>query len=176
MPSSPRYYNLSAEEYRDRIVFGGEGDSETLRFNPTIIYPVKTDEPIVQHELFNPLLPVVAYKDSDINSLMNIIAGREHGLAMYVFTRNMRWAKQVMSTQQFGGGCVNEVCLHLMVKGVPFNGVGHSGMGAYHGEWGFREFTHPQSVLIGSTKLNLPMREHPYSQRWKDKLIHLFER
>ena len=168
-----------AEEYRDRIVFGGAGDSETLRFNPTIIYPVKTDEPIVQHELFNPLLPVVAYKDSDINSLMNIIAGREHGLAMYVFTRNMRWAKQVMSTQQFGGGCVNEVCLHLMVKGVPFNGTGHSGMGAYHGEWGFREFTHPKTVLFGSRHFNLPLREHPYTGKgtgYKMKLLKIFER
>lgn len=55
-----------------------------------------------------------------------------------------------------------EVCVHMMVKGVPFNGIGHSGMGAYHGEWGFREFTHPTTVLIGKTRFNLPLREHPY--------------
>ena len=64
----------------------------------------------------------------------------------------------------------------MMVKGVPFNVVGHSGMGAYHGKWGFQEFTHPSSVLIGSTKLNLSLREHPYSSKWKKKLIRLFER
>lgn len=68
-----------------------------------------------------------------------------------------------MRTQQYGGGCINEVCVHMMVKGVPFNGTGHSGMGAYHGEWGFREFTHPQTVLTGKTHANLPLREHPYS-------------
>ena len=78
-----------------------------------------------------------------------------------------------MQTQQYGGGCVNEVCLHLMVKGVPFNGTGHSGMGAYHGVWGFREFTHPSTVLIGKTKMNLSLREHPYTEK-KKKLFGNF--
>jgi len=151
-----------AEQYRDRIVFGGKGDERTLRYSPTIIYPVGADEPIVKHELFNPLLPIVVYRDSEIEDLMDTIAGREHGLALYLFTKDIKWAEKTMSTQQFGGGCVNEVCLHMMVKGVPFNGTGHSGMGAYHGEWGFRDFTHPQTVLYGSTKFNLPLREHPF--------------
>lgn len=64
----------------------------------------------------------------------------------------------------------------MTVKGVPFNGVGNSGMGAYHGEWGFKEFTHPQSVLIGSDRFNLSMREHPYRKKWKKRLIEIFER
>ncbi len=166
-----------AEEYKDRIVFGGKGDAEKLRFEPTIIYPVKIDEPVVQHELFNPLLPVVPYEDSRIDELMDTINRREHGLALYVFTKNKKWAKKVMSTQQYGGGCVNEVCLHLMVKGAPFNGTGHSGMGSYHGIWGFREFTHQSTVLFGSNHFNLPMREHPYSGKTgekKRKLLNLF--
>ena len=98
---------------------------------------------------------------------------------MYVFTADKKWAKRVMSSLQFGGGCINEVCIHMMVKGVPFNGTGHSGMGAYHGEWGFREFTHPQTVLTGKTHLNLPLREHPYSGKageQKRKLLKWFER
>ena len=168
-----------AEEYKDRIVFGGKGNPEALRFEPTVIYPVRADEPIVQHELFNPLLPVVTYPDAQADRMMEIISGREHGLALYLFTRDRKWAKKVMSTQQYGGGCINEVCLHLMVKGVPFNGTGHSGMGAYHGVWGFREFTHPSTVLTGSSRFNLPLREHPYTGRkhlWKMKLIRLFER
>jgi aldehyde dehydrogenase (NAD+) len=151
-----------AEKYRDRIIFGGNGDPDTWQYAPTIIYPVDINEEIVQHELFNPLLPIVTYKDDEIDDLMKTIGEREHGLSLYLFTKDMKWAKKVMSTQQYGGGCVNEVCMHLMVKGVPFNGTGHSGMGAYHGVWGFREFTHPSTVLIGSTKLNLPLREHPY--------------
>ena len=168
-----------ADEYRDRIVFGGVGDPVTCKYAPTLIYPVGIDEPIVQHELFCPLLPIVPFKDAEVDALMDVIADREHPLAMYVFTRNMCWANRVMQTQQFGGGCINEVCVHMMVKGVPFNGTGHSGMGAYHGEWGFREFTHPQTVLKGRTRFNLSLREHPYtgeSGKKKMKLLRLFER
>ena len=168
-----------ADAYRDRIVFGGTGDKETRKYAPTMIYPVDINEPIVQHELFCPLLPIVPFKDAEADALMDIIAEREHPLAMYVFTSNIRWANRVMQTRQFGGGCINEVCIHMMVKGVPFNGTGHSGMGAYHGEWGFREFTHPQTVLRGHTLFNLPLREHPYSGeagQKKIKLLRLFER
>ena len=166
----------TAEQYRERIVFGGKGDPETLKYSPTIIYPVTVSEEIVQRELFNPLLPVIPYPDAEIDAILDTISSREHGLALYLFTKDNAWAKKVMQRMQYGGGCINEVCLHMMVKGVPFNGVGHSGMGAYHGKWGFQEFTHPSTVLIGSTKLNLPLREHPYSSKWKKKLIRLFER
>ncbi len=168
-----------ADEYRERIVFGGKGDPLTRKYAPTMIYPVGIHEQIVQHELFCPLLPIVPFKDAEVDELMDVIADREHPLAMYLFTKNMRWANRVMQTQQYGGGCINEVCIHMMVKGVPFNGTGHSGMGAYHGEWGFREFTHPQTVLKGSTHFNLPLREHPYSGeagRKKMFLLRLFER
>ena len=165
-----KFIKDEAEQYRDRILFGGEGDDDTCKYSPTLIYPVNIDEPIVNHEIFGPLLPIVPYKDEESDQLMDIIARREHGLALYVFTKNKKWAKQVMSTQQYGGGCINEVCLHLMVKGVPFNGTGHSGMGAYHGIWGFREFTHPSTVLFGSTKFNLSLREHPYNEKKKKML------
>ena len=167
------------DAYRDRVVFGGTGDRETCRFAPTLLYPIRMDEDIVQHELFCPLLPIVPFRDAEIDSVMKTIAEREHPLSLYVFTKDMKWAEQVMSTQQYGGGCINEVCIHMMVKGVPFNGTGHSGMGAYHGEWGFREFTHPTTVLRGSTRLNLPLREHPYSGtagKIKMKLLEWFER
>ena len=168
-----------AEAYRTRIVFGGVGDKKARKYAPTIIYPVGIDEDIVQHELFCPLLPIVPYKDAEVDGLMDVIAEREHPLAMYVFTKDMKWANRVMQTQQFGGGCINEVCVHMMVKGVPFNGTGHSGMGAYHGEWGFREFMHPQTVLKGSRWFNLSLREHPYggeAGKRKMKLLRLFER
>ena len=162
-----------AEEYKDRIVFGGEGDINTCKYSTTLIYPVDIDEPIVQHEIFGPLLPIVKYDDDKVDELLDVIQRREHGLAFYVFTKNKKWAKKVMSTQQYGGGCINEVCLHLMVKGVPFNGTGHSGMGAYHGEWGFREFTHPSTVLFGKTHFNLSLREHPYTVK-KKKMFSKF--
>ncbi len=166
-------------DYAGRIVFGGTGKRETLRFAPTVIYPVSIDDDLVQHELFCPILPVVPFRDAEVNGLMDTIASREHPLSMYVFTSDMKWASRVMSTQQFGGGCINEVCIHMMVKGVPFNGTGHSGMGAYHGEWGFREFTHPTTVLKGKTRCNLPLREHPYEGKpgkSKIKLLKWFEK
>ena len=166
-------------EYGDRVVFGGTGDRETNRFAPTILYPAGIEEDIVRHELFCPILPVVPFRDAEADRVMDIIAEREHPLAMYLFTSDMKWAEKVMSTQQYGGGCINEVCLHMMVKGVPFNGTGHSGMGAYHGEWGFREFTHPQTVLRGKTRWNLPLREHPYTGeagKKKMALLKLFEK
>ena len=189
-PANPEYPRLItdaaydkcarwADDYRSRIVFGGVGDKATRRYAPTVIYPVDINEPVVRHELFCPLLPVVPYKDAEADALMDVIADREHPLALYLFTKDMRWAERVMQTQQFGGGCINEVCIHMMVKGVPFNGTGHSGMGAYHGEWGFREFTHPQTVLRGSTRFNLPLREHPYSGeagKKKMRLLRLFEK
>ena len=169
-PEYPRLINRAAydkcagfaDEYRDRIVHGGNGDADTLKYAPTVIFPVDIDEKIVKEELFCPLLPVVPYKDSEIEKVLKTISKREHGLALYIFTKDVSWAKKTMQRMQFGGGGINEVCLHMMVKGVPFNGVGHSGMGAYHGEWGFREFTHPSTVLIGSTKFNLSLREHPF--------------
>ena len=166
-------------QYRDRVVFGGTGNREAYKFAPTVFYPIDADEEIVKHELFCPLLPVVPFRDEKIDEILNVIASREHPLSMYVFTKDKKWAKRVMRTLQFGGGCINEVCIHMMVKGVPFNGTGHSGMGAYHGEWGFREFTYPQTVLTGKTHMNLPLREHPYSGKageQKMKLLKWFER
>ncbi|MBE6724426.1 MAG: aldehyde dehydrogenase family protein [Ruminococcaceae bacterium] len=167
------------EEYRDRVVYGGTGNRETRRYSPTVLYPVGIDEDVVRHELFCPILPVVPFPDAEIGRIMETIADREHPLSMYVFTSDRKWAKSVMSSMQYGGGCVNEVCIHMMVKGVPFNGTGHSGMGAYHGEWGFREFTHPTTVLTGKTRFNLPLREHPYSGKAGERkmaLLKLFER
>ena len=169
------YLNIKneAEEYKDRILFGGKGDDEKDKFDPTIIYPVDKDENIVNHEIFGPLLPIVPFEDSKIDELLDVIARREHGLALYVFTKDIKWAKKVMQSQQYGGGCINEVCLQIMVKGTPFNGTGHSGMGAYHGVWGFREFTHPSTVLFGKTHMNLSLREHPYTPK-KKKLLSKF--
>ncbi|MCQ2151013.1 MAG: aldehyde dehydrogenase family protein [Bacteroidales bacterium] len=165
-----------ADEYRERIVFGGKGNADSLRYAPTVIYPVGIDEDIVRKELFCPLLPVVPFRDDAVDAVLDTIESREHPLAMYLFTRDMRWADKVMRTHQYGGGCINEVCVHLMVKGVPFGGVGHSGMGAYHGEWGFREFTHASTVLKGSTRFNLSMREHPYNERKILPLLRFLEK
>ena len=165
-----------ADSCRDRIIFGGSGDAASLRYAPTIIYPVGIDEEIVRKELFCPLLPVVPFNDDEVKEILDTIESREHPLALYLFTKDGRWAESVMRSHQYGGGCINEVCVHMMVKGVPFGGVGHSGMGAYHGEWGFREFTHATTVLKGSTHFNLSLREHPYNEKRILPLLRLLEK
>jgi len=183
-PEYPKLINASAyrkcaetaEKYKDKIVYGGEGDEETCKYAPTILCPVDINDDIVNRELFCPLLPIVVYRESETEKLLDTIAGREKGLSLYIFTKDIKWAEKTMQRMQYGGGCINEVCLHMMVKGVPFNGTGHSGMGAYHGKWGFMEFTHPSSVLIGSTHFNLPLRKHPYDKGWKRRLVKFFEK
>lgn len=157
-------------KYQERIIFGGGYDLSSLKIEPTLIYPVDINEDIVRKELFSPLLPIVETKDQEIEKMIKLIDTREHPLAMYIFTKDIKWAKKIMSTSQFGGGAINEVLIHSLIKGVPFNGVGHSGMGAYHGEWGFKEFSHPQTVLLGKSRGNLSLREHPYNKK-KLKLI-----
>lgn len=163
------------EKYRDKVVYGGFGDKENRRYVPTILYPININDDIVRKENFCPILPIVKYKDEEIDQLLDTIKDREKALALYLFTKDMKWANETMQTMQYGGGCINEVCLQMTVKGVPFNGTGHSGMGAYHGEWGFREFSHPQTVLTGSNKFNLSLREHPY-KIYKKSFIKMLER
>ncbi|MCQ2221842.1 MAG: aldehyde dehydrogenase family protein, partial [Prevotella sp.] len=106
-----------AEQYRDRIVYGGQGDAGSQRYSPTIIYPIDINEDIVQKELFCPLLPVVPFRDDEVDAVLDVIESREHPLAMYLFTKDIRWAERVMGSHQYGGGCINEVCVHMMVKG-----------------------------------------------------------
>ena len=173
------YDNCANEvsKYSDKIIYGGHGNPETLKYETTLLYPIDINDDVCNHELFCPILPIVPFDDDKIDELVDVINCREHGLALYLFTKDMKWANKVMSTSQFGGGCINEVTVHLMVKGVPFNGTGHSGMGAYHGKYGFEEFSHPQTVLKGSNSFNLSLREHPYKDNdWKMKLIRLFEK
>ena len=164
------------EKYKEYIIYGGHGNPETLKYETTLLYPIDINDDVVNHELFCPILPIVPFDDEKIDELVNTINLREHGLALYVFTSDIKWAKKVMSTSQYGGGCVNEVTMHLLVKGAPFGGTGHSGMGTYHGEWGFREFSHPSTVLFGSSKFDLPFRYHPYNSKLKEKLVKIFEK
>jgi len=163
------------DNYKDKIVFGGNSIPEKFKVEPTVIYPIDINEPIVNKELFNPILPVVVYDEEKIEELLETIESREHGLAFYIFSKNKKETKKIMARMQFGGGCINEVCVHMMVKGVPFNGCGQSGMGAYHGKYGYEEFTHPCTVLMGKNKMNLSLREHPYTKK-KLGLIKKFEK
>lgn len=99
----------------------------------------------------------------------------EKPLALYLFTRNKKMEQWTLNNLAFGGGCINDTVIHLATSHLGFGGVGESGMGSYHGEYGFRTFSHRKSIVKKSTWMDLPIRYHPYHER-KNRLLHLFLR
>ena len=157
----------------EMVIHGGERDEKTLRIAPTIVSPCDWDSPLMQEEIFGPILPVLTYKHLD--DALELIRQRPHPLAMYLFTRDKHSVKKVVTGCAFGGGCVNDTVVHLASNRLPFGGVGESGMGAYHGKTGFDTFTHYKAILTRKNWLDLPMRYQPYTT-WKEKMVRLFLR
>lgn len=116
------------------------------QFLPAVILNPKLDSPLMAEELFGPLLPIIEY--DDINHALSIINGKDHPLALYVFGKDTKKASEVLAQTTSGGAMINGAILHVAVEHLPFGGVGKSGHGAYHGERGFREFSHERSVLV----------------------------
>lgn len=110
-------------------------------------------------EIFGPLLPVLTYRDLD--ELIDHLQTKPRPLALYVFTRNKWMMQKISDALPFGGGCMNDTIVHLANGNLPFGGVGESGMGSCHGEWGFRTFTHDKSILR-KFSLDLPVRYPPH--------------
>lgn len=125
----------------------------------------------MQEEIFGPVLPVISYQN--ISEAAEYIKAMEKPLALYLFTENRNMERWVLRNLSFGGGCVNDTVIHLATSHMGFGGVGESGMGAYHGEYGFWTFSHRKSIVKKSTWMDLPIRYHPY-QKKKDRLLHLF--
>ncbi len=153
------------------IALGGNSDENTLKIEPTIIYPATLDCPAMQEEIFGPVLPIIKYKTDE--EIYGIIEQHRTPLALYLFTTKKSAEKEVLSHVQFGGGCVNDVVIHLACSSLPFGGVGGSGIGSYHGKKSFEIFSHFKSVLKKSNLIDLPIRYTPYS-KFKDKLIRFF--
>ena len=147
----------------DKVIFGGQADERTLRIQPTIMDRVTADDAVMQEEIFGPLLPVIAY--DSIDEALAFVNGREHPLALYLFSEDPALQKRVLASVPFGGGCINDTIIHLATTHMPFGGVGNSGMGSYHGKKSFDTFTHARSIVKKSTWLDLPMRYHPYSEK-----------
>jgi len=153
-----RLLNLLAGE---TIVMGGASNSATLQIEPTLLEDVKWDAPIMSEEIFGPILPVLTY--SKIEEIVQIINSRPKPLAAYLFTSDQTIERYFLRNLTFGGGCINETVTHLSVSGLPFGGVGDSGMGSYHGKAGFDAFTHYKSVLHKSKYIDIPLRYPPYT-------------
>lgn len=146
-----------------RVVFGGQCDDKSLRIAPTLLEDTDPDSPIMQEEIFGPILPMLTYRSFD--EAISFIRGREKPLALYIFSKDRRHINAVQQTLTYGGGCVNDTVVHLSNPSMPFGGVGSSGMGSYHAKQGFDTFTHEKSVLRKALWLDIPVRYAPYDDR-----------
>ena len=151
-----------------RIAVGGQRDPDTRFIAPTILDEVSLDAAVMQEEIFGPLLPVVVV--DDVDEAVRVIVDGDKPLALYVFTESDDTADRVVRSTSAGGMCINHTILHLGVPGLPFGGIGESGMGAYHGKWGFDEFSHRKSILKRPTGMDPPVAYPPFGE-WKKKVI-----
>ena len=156
-----------------KVVLGGQGDPATLRIAPTILDGVTADDAVMQEEIFGPVLPVITYDSLD--EAVEFINSREHPLALYLFSEDKRVQDRFLRCVPFGGGCINDTIIHLATSRMGFGGVGHSGMGSYHGKRSFDTFSHEKSIVNKSTWMDMPVRYMPYSSL-KDKLLRIFLR
>ena len=157
---------------QDKVIRGGHYDKDTLKIEPTVMDNVSLNDAVMQEEIFGPLMPILTYET--IDEVINIINEREKPLALYIFSNDKKVIKHVTSSTQYGGGCVNDVVIHLATSYMGFGGVGESGMGSYHGKTGFDTFTHYKSMVDKKTWLDLPMRYHPFNNKFYNKLIRMF--
>lgn len=155
----------------EKLVCGGRTDEAKLQIEPTVLSDVTWNDPIMQEEIFGPVLPILTYDSFD--QAIRKIYTMPHPLALYIFTANKEAAQKATSLCGFGGGCINDVIIHLATSEMGFGGLGESGMGSYHGKAGFDTFSHYKSIVDKKTWLDLPMRYQPYTKR-NEKLLKMF--
>lgn len=155
----------------EKVVWGGESDEETLKIAPTVMDGVTYDDAVMGEEIFGPVLPILTYRDLD--EVIRTVNGGESPLALYFFSSDKRNIEKVLAEARFGGGCVNDVVIHLATSNLPFGGFGASGIGGYHGKFGFDTFTHYKAIVDKKTIIDLPMRYQPY-RKFYDKLVRFF--
>ena len=155
----------------EKVRVGGDYNEETLQIAPTVMSDVSFVDAVMEQEIFGPVLPILTY--SSIESAVRKLNMLPHPLALYIFTERANLAHKVMNHCQFGGGCVNDTIIHLASNRLGFGGVGASGMGSYHGEDGFRTFSHYKSIVDKKTWMDLPMRYQPYTSM-HEKMIRRF--
>ena len=151
------------------IIYGGEVDPAERYIAPTVIDEISCDDPIMQEEIFGPLLPVITF--SQISEAIRFINSNEKPLALYYFGKQ-REAIEVLNKTSSGGACLNDTILHVANHHLPFGGVGNSGMGRYHGQESFLAFSHRRAVLDSPTWFDLPVKYPPYRGfKWIKKIL-----
>ena len=178
---NPDYGRIINQKHFDRIcglidptkvVAGGERNGDTLQIAPTVMDRVTWDDSVMQEEIFGPVLPVLTFRD--IEDIPKTLHDLPKPLALYLFSSDKRNIRFITGHCRYGGGCVNDVIVHLATSEMGFGGVGESGMGSYHGRAGFDAFSHTRSILDKKTWLDLPMRYQPYRRSRYGKLLHFF--
>ena len=180
---NPDYGRIVNRKHFDRLlglldpaktVLGGQSSPDTLQIAPTVLDGVAGSDPVMGEEIFGPVLPILTF--SRFEEVYEALAARPKPLALYLFSEDRNRVREAMSRLQFGGGCVNDVVIHLATSAMGFGGVGESGMGAYHGKAGFDAFSHSKSIVDKKTWMDLPMRYQPYRKGTYGKLLRLFLR
>lgn len=163
----PKTRRLAAFLNDGEIVAGGQFDIEARYVAPTILDKVSPLAPVMQEEIFGPVLPVLGFSRTE--EVIEFVNARPKPLAFYYFSSSEKKQEQMLRSTSSGGGCINEVIMHIANDQLPFGGVGNSGIGNYHGEYSFKTFSHARSILNKSTLFDVPLRYAPYGV--KDKLL-----
>lgn len=143
------------------VVFGGEYDEQDRFFAPTIVKDPNPESDLMQQEIFGPILPICIV--DDIKDAIELVNSRPHPLALYLYTKNSSFEKEVVNSTTAGNMCINDGIMFMANPNLPFGGVGNSGMGSYHGKAGFDTFSHYKSVMKRSTLLDPSLRYPPYT-------------
>lgn len=151
-----------------KLVWGGQSDLGTKYISPTLLTVQDFRSPLMQEEIFGPLLPILTFENFD--EVIASLRAQPHPLALYYFGTNKNHEKLVLERLPFGGGCLNDCLMHLSNPHLPFGGVGTSGIGAYHGKHGFDLFSHKKAWVRAKTFLDIPLRYPPYTG-FKEKLL-----
>ncbi|KFL89469.1 Aldehyde dehydrogenase [Acetobacter malorum] len=145
------------------VVSGGHFDRDERYFEPTLVYPAQWSAPIMQSEIFGPILPILPY--TNFNEVMETIKQKPRSLAAYIFSKNEARIEKFMHGFSFGGGSVNQTMIHcFMAATFPFGGVGPSGLGRYYGKWGFDSLSHVKSVLVSPPDHRIEAVLPPYTK------------
>ena len=149
----------------EKVLFGGQSNSEDCYLAPTLIEETTMDSLVMKEEIFGPILPILAYENE--SELDEIISKYDKPLSLYVFTTKNKFAEKIIQKFSFGGGCINDTVVYFSNKRLPFGGVGHSGIGAYHGKLSFSTFTHNKAIVKRANWLDIPTRYAPYKGKLK---------
>lgn len=154
------------------VIHGGGLDHVSLRIEPTVIVNPPSDDPVMANEIFGPILPVITV--DSLAAAVDYVNGRPKPLALYVFTSSSKRGRDLIDRIPSGGAVINHVAMHCLVPQLPFGGVGASGMGAYHGRWGFEALSHRRAVLSKPAKPDLRLVYPPYTERAIKVMRRLF--